>query len=404
VSGHTACLAHLANPDRDAYLAELSPGADIDHRGTPFTHELLNQLLAALCDPSVGKPHLGDARFDGAFFSGDARFDGAFFSGDARFDRASFSGDAWFNRASFSGAAVFGEAIFTGCAVFSGASFSGGAGFGEASFSNAYFVKASFPADAGFSEVMFTGRLLFHEARFEVVSYLGPLVGGELVELDRAVFQQPVTIDIAARQVSCARTKWAATATLHLRYAELDLSDAVFEYPVVVAARPDHFLRYTGDPLPETGMSGQDPGVRLRSVGGVDAAHLALQDIDLSNCTFAGAVHLDQLKVDGWCTFAITPASWCWRFPWRWSRRNTLLEEHHWRVRTARHLTRARGWTKPPEGEHSSCARLHCRRCIGSCANRWRTARMSRTLPTSTTANARCAATTPLGPGVNGRC
>ncbi|GAB2900483.1 hypothetical protein GCM10027074_78210 [Streptomyces deserti] len=62
---------------------------------------------------------------------------------------------------------------------------------------------------------------------------------------------------------------------------------------------------------------------------------LALHDIDLSTCRFAGAVHLDQLKVDGWCTFATTPTGWGWRFPWRWSRRNTLTEEHHRRVRTA---------------------------------------------------------------------
>jgi hypothetical protein len=36
VPGHTACLAHLADADRDAYLAALTPGANIDHRGTTF--------------------------------------------------------------------------------------------------------------------------------------------------------------------------------------------------------------------------------------------------------------------------------------------------------------------------------------------------------------------------------
>lgn len=83
-------------------------------------------------------------------------------------------------------------------------------------------------------------------------------------------------------------------------------------------------------------------------MSGVDTAHLALHDVDLSGCRFAGAVHLDLMKVDGWCTFAPTPTHWNRRYPWWWSRRNTLPEEHHWRVRTARHSSTARGWTPPP--------------------------------------------------------
>ncbi|MCX4233516.1 pentapeptide repeat-containing protein [Streptomyces ortus] len=184
-----------------------------------------------------------------------------------------------------------------------------------------------------------------------MASHLGPLVCGERVVLDGAVFQQPVTVEIAARQVSCARTRWASTATLQLRYAELDLRDAVFEYPVLAAARPTPFpLPGPTAVLPERQLSSLEPGVRLSTVGGVDAAHLALHDIDLSGCRFAGAVHLDQLKVDGWCTFTTTPTTWNHRLPWRWSRRNTLTEEHHWRVRTAHHPDRAtaRGWTNPP--------------------------------------------------------
>lgn len=51
VPGHTACLAHLADTDRDAYLAGLAPGASIDHRGTTFTDALLTALLNALRDP-----------------------------------------------------------------------------------------------------------------------------------------------------------------------------------------------------------------------------------------------------------------------------------------------------------------------------------------------------------------
>ncbi|MBB5940058.1 pentapeptide repeat-containing protein [Streptomyces zagrosensis] len=374
VGVHTGCLAHLADTDRDAYLNGLTPGADIDHRGTPITEDLLDRLLTALHDPTTRRPHIGTAWFDGATFIGTAWFAGAAFTGDAQFGGVTFTGEAWFGGAAFSGDAGFARAAFTGDAWFGGAAFSGDAGFARAAFTGtawfdevtfagaaqfggatftgtARFAWVTFTGDAQFGGVTFTKDARFDGARFETASRLGPLVCGAKVVLDRVVFDQPVTVEMAAREVSCVRTRWASTATLHLRYAEVDLRDAVLEYPVVVAARPDPFPSlslYSYDPLSEVELSGREPGVRLTSVGGVDAAHLALYTIDLSGCRFAGAIHLDQLRVDGWCTFATAPADRGRRFPWRWSRRNTLAEEHHWRVRTARHATP--GWTAPPQG------------------------------------------------------
>ncbi|NMI60940.1 MULTISPECIES: pentapeptide repeat-containing protein [unclassified Streptomyces] len=404
VDGHTTCLAHLAEADRVAYLTALSPGVDLDHRGIPFTSDLLNRLLDALCDPTTGYPRLGAARFDRATFSGianfrkvtfagDAEFDNATFTGTAAFDEATFAGDAWFREVTFSGDAEFNGATISSTAVFDGATFSGDAGFravtvtggawfeaatfsGNAGFSgatitgDAEFDLATFANGAWFDGATFTGNVGFRAARFEMESYLGPLICDGGVRLDRAVFQQPVKIETAARWVSCERIRWASTATLHLRYATLDLSEAVFEHSVLVAARPDLFScrgsdGESYDTLSEAALSGRKPGVRLESVSGVDAAQLALHDVDLSGCRFAGAVHLDQLKVDGWCTFATTPTGWDRRFPWRLSRRNTLTEEHHWRVRTARYPDQAvaRGWTSPwqdaPELKPAAVAALY---------------------------------------------
>ncbi|MGW6414853.1 pentapeptide repeat-containing protein [Streptomyces sp. NPDC055055] len=167
VPGHTACLAHLNDADRTAYLAGLVPGADIDHRGTTFTEDILNQLLAALTDPTTQHPHLGDARFDGAQFSGDARFSQAQFSGDAGFNKARFSGDARFGKARFSGDAWFNDVQFSGDARFGKAQFSGDARFNDVQISgNAQFSKAQISGDAGFNRVQISGDAQFGKAQF----------------------------------------------------------------------------------------------------------------------------------------------------------------------------------------------------------------------------------------------
>ncbi|WP_406485970.1 hypothetical protein [Streptomyces phaeochromogenes] len=68
----------------------------------------------------------------------------------------------------------------------------------------------------------------------------------------------------------------------------------------------------------------------------MDAAYLVLTDADLSDCLFSGAFHLDQLRLEGRTTFARTPTGWHHRGIWpvRWTRRRTLVEEHHWRAQS----------------------------------------------------------------------
>ncbi|MET8012912.1 pentapeptide repeat-containing protein [Streptomyces sp. NPDC005271] len=442
VSGHTACLAHLTDTDRTAYLASLAPGADIEHRGTPFTQELLEALLNALKDPTTGKPHLGHAGFGGAQFSGPAWFDEAQFSGPAGFDgaqfsslagfneaqfshqagfsEAQFSGPAGFGRAQFAGPANFEEAQFTSRALFEeaqftsradfgGAQFSSPAGFNEAQFSDhadfggaefasiAGFGRAQFvgpanfggtrffgpagfggaqfagPADfggaqfsdlAGFDEALFSGRAsfegarfsssakfggsrfsgvaAFNEARFEGVSVFGPLVCAQAVLLSGAVFVLPATLEMAAAEVVCARTRWESTATVRVRYAAVDLSHSVLAAPAAVIAHPTPFS-HDGSAVSEDLLAG--PGqqsrvtdrVRVVSVQGVDAAHLVLTDIDLTDCLFSGAFHLDQIRLEGRTTFADAPTGWHRRGirPIHFTRRRVLAEEHHWRAHAA---------------------------------------------------------------------
>ncbi|WP_337999695.1 pentapeptide repeat-containing protein [Streptomyces murinus] len=268
-------MAHLADADRDAYLASLAPGADINHCGTPFTEQLLTDLLTALRDPSTGEPHLGSALFIGVQFSGDAWFTGA-----------QFSGDAWF----------------------------GG-------------------------------------AQFEGVSLFGPLVCAGTVVLSRAVFGLPVTLEIAAEEVVAERTRWESTADIRLRYATVDLSQAVLSAPTAVTAAATPFSDPSENARGEQALTGS-ADVRVASVQGADAAHLVLTDTDLTDCLFSGAFHLDQLRLEGRTTFAPTPTGWHRHYLWptRWTRRRTLAEEHHWRAQIANQPSPAPG---VPPSSHS---------------------------------------------------
>ena len=446
VPGHTVCLAHLDEAERDLYLAALSPGADIDHRGTPFTGELLSSLLAALTDssglPSLGVAHFDEAEFSGvvhfpgakfngrtwfrgAKFNGETWFRGAEFSSETCFREARFSGETWFTDAEFSGSvrfsgaefsggaqfrnvefrggaqfggarfssivlfnaarfrgsgwfaeaefdhdarfdeaqfgrdAVFGDVEFRGHAYFSGAEFSRGSVFRGAKFSGhayfsgakfddeAWFREARFSGDAQFDGAQFSGDALLVRVAFEHTAAVGPLVCTGTLDLSEAVFGAAVTIEAAASSICCRRTRWASTAALRLRHAAVDLSDAVLEYPVSIAARSRRFTLGPRE-LAEPGLT--SPRVRAVSLRGVDAAHLVLTDIDLTDCRFAGTVHLDQLRLEGRYPLSAAPSGLRRRGVWpvRWTPRRTLVEEHHWRA--ARH-TGSDGWTPAPQGE-----------------------------------------------------
>ncbi|MFD9374139.1 pentapeptide repeat-containing protein [Streptomyces sp. NPDC059999] len=446
IPGHIACLAHLADANRHAYLASLAPGDSIDHRGTTFTPLLLTGLLNAVQDPATGHPRLGDADFNAAIFEGSADFRSAIFNGVARFGSAIFNGVARFGSVIFKGVARFGRATFEGGAMFqsvtfesgaefTGATFEGGvefwsaifesrvgfdtavfkgdAGFGSATFhsvadfesaiseddaqfvsatfekiadftavtikadaqfvlatfnGNATFGSAMFKHTAGFSRVTFGGDALFAGAIFEGIAdfgsatfernvgftlvtfegdarftsatferagILGPLVCTGRVVLSGAVFGSPITLLFAARYLECRRTRWSSTAEIRLRYTRVDFAQAVFEYPLTIAAEVDPFLNPGGPQMAETLFATEpDASVRVASLRGVDAAHLVLSDVDLSECLFTGTVHLDQVRLEGACSFAAVPSGRHWRggLSMRFTQRRTLAEEHHWRA------------------------------------------------------------------------
>ncbi|MFE9648913.1 pentapeptide repeat-containing protein [Streptomyces sp. NPDC006365] len=306
----------------------------------------------------VGTTCNGDADFTQTTFTGHAYFGGTTFRGSAQFAAATFILDALFNRVTFEGNAGFMEATVRGTADFNRAIFSRYAGFARATFEHAAgFEEANFSGSTMFDVARFKGATRFHRAvfsdvtrfdgatftervdfigaHFDVVTNFGPLACGEHLDLSEAIFPEPVTLEIAARTVRCTRTRWESTATLRLRYASVDLTQAVLSFPMAVASHPAPFT-FRNDhgedqPLDESLLTGRSIPVRVTSVQGMDAAHLVLTDTDLTDCVFFGAFHIDQIRLEGRTIFRRPPAG-IHSGPMWWTRRRTLAEEHHWRA------------------------------------------------------------------------
>jgi uncharacterized protein YjbI with pentapeptide repeats len=412
VGSTNTCLAHLDEDQLAAFLEQLHPGVHVDVRGTRLSEDRLKPLLAAVTDDR-GYPQFGHARFDGARFERDARFMQAQFSQGANFLGTQFSGLAYFNSAQFGEQVNFSEARFDGpasfCAVdfaaealFLGARFSAntgtsrsqwragttffdhGAFFTEARFCrHAAFDRAQFSGPAGFdhvefeAEAQFTGVQFgplasFVQAQFKGAERMGPLSAAGEVVFDKAVFDKAVQVEIAAAALTTVRTTFRAGATIRARFAAIAMDGAVFPHPVTLAAAPPLALQ----PSTPTGLftsrnDDQDnqaprtldetvlqagklnPRPQVVSLRGVDVANLVLTDIDLGSCLFAGAHHLDQLRLEGPKAFADAPRGLhtgrAWPPVWWWTRRQTLAEERRWRGTRRKHNGWVRSASQPPE-------------------------------------------------------
>jgi hypothetical protein len=327
----------LASFSQEAIFRQAQFHGNADFKQTSFSArtQFTHASFADMCQ-FVAASFSGVAQFDTAHMKS-AWFDEATFADNAWFSGSSF-GTALFNRTAFSAHAGFNNTTFAVTAHFISSRFAGPAWFKRAIFRSAQFHEASFAAVTEFTEVTIATEGDFSRAELRATSQFGPLLCGDILTLTGIVFNAPVTMEIATRRLSLNRARWASTATIRLRYATVDLSGAVLEFPVTIAAEPTPFaFLSSGRVEPEYVLHGADPSVRISSVGGVDTAHLGLTDVDLSECRFAGAVHLEQLRIDGRADFARPPTGWHRRglLPMRFSRRQVLAEEHHWRAAQA---------------------------------------------------------------------
>jgi uncharacterized protein YjbI with pentapeptide repeats len=324
------CWAHARGQDLEVGLEQLREDGRLDASGVQISEHLLGRLLANLPHDSQGRPVLQDARFDQATFQGEARFTDATFQGAAWFNGATFRGAALFTGAVFEGAAWFNEATFLGDARFSQATFYGAAFFGEAAFQrDAHFNEVSFQRDAQFDRATVQRDGWFQRATFQRAQQIGPILVRKGLVLDEAVFHERIQVQISAAAVCCRRTRFLSGVQLRIRWAQVALGLADLAAPSLLAnARPFSGLeegRWARalERLWADKTRGSRP--RLLALRRADVAGLTLSGVDLRACRFIGAHHLDHLRVEE-SNFPFTPMGW------RWTPRQTIAEEHHWRA------------------------------------------------------------------------
>jgi hypothetical protein len=245
-------------------------------------------------------------------------------------------------------------------------------------FGDAMFCKATFASNAAFDGARFNSGASFERVEFTKAPRLGPLSAGGQVILDRATFGAHALVEVAAARLSCVETQFPEGADLRLRDAEVALDGAVFAKSSTIAA-DDLTSSDTNAPGQTTNPgakmvvdeaprpAGGHAKPRLLSLRRVDVSTLTLANVNLEPCLFAGAHNLDKLRIEGPLSFARTPPeAWRvrlgrWQVPiWKWTNRQALAEEHHWRAkppttpaadRFAKRLDQPR-WSRP--GEKSS--------------------------------------------------
>jgi hypothetical protein len=347
----------------------------VDFRNTTFTQD------ANFSDMTFP----GDADFREAQFNQGAYFFGVEFAEEANFREAQFNQGAYFFGAEFTEGANFSEAQFNQDAHFldatfyqtdfQGATFAQSVNFSGTAFTDfAVFSLATFAHDADFADTVVGEWIAFDNARFQRARELGPMLVLGYSSMAGAVFDQPVRIRLGAREAQFDRAVFRGGADIFVRRASVGLGGVDFAAPSLISefsppvqpapeseeppADAGHeaeiargVLGFEEPPNDDHGWVSNTTGPvaarrpRVVSVRRAKVAQLTLSGVDLQACRFAGAHGLDRMHLEQ-VLFAQPPPGWQRRLPWRWTRRQTIAEEHH-----ARHRETP-GWydpqTRPP--------------------------------------------------------
>jgi uncharacterized protein YjbI with pentapeptide repeats len=296
----------------------------------------------------LGRGQIGVRGLQGVTFSG-ARFErGANFSGADLGPRPSFARTIFGARSTFRGTvfgtnASFEDAVIAARSSFAGSSFLGDATFDKAAFGQTIgFARARFSGFTSFEAAEFGPSVSFERCEFgEYVSFagatlgdhaaLGPISVGRQAILDGATIGGASDVAICAPLISCVRTRIPNGAAFRVDSDEVWLSLATFEGPTT----------FTGATVTTADRAdARPPNARtpmIPSLYGTDVSGLVLADVDLRRCRFAGAHHLDRLRLEAGVQFAQSPVPWPRLPAWvpRPTSRMVLAEEGSWRAKSS---------------------------------------------------------------------
>ncbi|WP_428837778.1 pentapeptide repeat-containing protein [Streptomyces olivaceiscleroticus] len=306
--------------------------------------------------------------FAGSTFSGRAaRFIATQFFRTADFTASSFRYGSQFRNATFASEAQFADSSHNGGgADFTEARFEREANFSNASFARGTFTRATFSADVNFDRATFDNRCFFTEAtfskatsfretkfhrdvhfvraKFERSKHIGPMTSDGAIVFNGTSFESPMTLEASAVDLAFRQTEWSSTGGLRMRRARVDLSGATFTSAMIIATALTPFPSIDGGIVDDSNIGEALPN-KITSLQGTDVSKLLLVDVDLRECRFAGAMHLDQIRLEGECHFSTSPHGFHysgWRVT-RWSQRRVLAEEAEWRS----NRPSPRGWNSP---------------------------------------------------------
>lgn len=283
--------------------------------------------------------------FSSSAFRYVAQFQSAKFESHANFADSSL-GHAAFNKAHFGQEADFSSVTF-GRASFTEATFSADAKFDHSRFDEkSYFTEVTFSKAATFIGAHFDHNAHFVRAKFERTKRIGPITSEGVVIFNGTSFESPITLEVAAASVVFRQTEWSSTGVLRVRRAKVDLSGATFAAAMTVATSLSPFSTGNGGTIDDSQIGDSIPA-KIVSLQGTDVSKLLLVDVDLRSCRFAGAMHLDQIRLEGECQFSTSPRGFHyagWRIT-RWSQRRVLAEEVEWRA--SRPSPRGWNWNSP---------------------------------------------------------
>ncbi|HTU14026.1 MAG TPA: pentapeptide repeat-containing protein [Solirubrobacterales bacterium] len=132
----------------------------------------------------------------------------------------------------------------------------------------AQFDVAGFQRSASFQNTIFEGPCTFFRADFV----------GEQLDLDKAVFEQPLTLEVASRRMSCRSSSFQRGLILAFGGENVDLENSEFGAQSLIEGSSDRFPEMT-------------------SLSRANVENLTIDQFDLEACLMRGCRNLDRLRL-----------------------------------------------------------------------------------------------------------